>query len=135
MSTTPKGFRVDPRRTSASTGRLLQIKDVTQEDADKIRLLWVARDFGSLRLAYPECGIFSEGPTVFRHVQRECVDRILRTSGVEFLGYSVGRGVSVYYCNAGDTYATTVLFLGHHMRVGCIGDLIENNRITQPVQL
>lgn len=134
MSKLPTGFRVDPRRTAASLGRLLQIKDVAEEDAEKIRLLWVARDHTSVELVYPESKLVLGNPLIST-LRRECVDRILRTSGVEFLGNSVGRGVPVYYCNAGDTYATTVLFWGYHMRVGCIGDLIENNRITQPVQL
>lgn len=130
----PIGFRVDPRRTAASLGRLLQVKDVTREDAERIRLLWVARDHASVELVYPESRQVLGNPLI-DSLRRECVDRILRTYGVEFLGNSVGRGVPVYYCNAGDLYATTVLFWGYHMRVGCTGDLIENNRITQPVQL
>ncbi len=131
----PEGFKRDMRRTAASVSALTQIKDVTEADAAKIRLVWYSAGWNSLRLAYPELGLPSSQTDAFRPVLRECVDRLIRTHGVCPLGYSVGRNVPVYYCNAGDTYATTVLFWGHHMRVGCIGDLIEHNRVTQPPQL
>lgn len=131
----PDGFKRDMRRTAASVARLKEIKDVTDEDADRIRLVWYSANWSSLRLAYPELGVSSSATDSFRPVLRECVDRLLRTHGVCLLVYSVGRNIPVYYCNSGDTYASTVLFWGHHMRVGCIGDLIEHNRVTQPVQL
>lgn len=131
----PAGFKRDLRRTAASVAMLTQIKDVTEQDANRIRLVWYSANWASLRLAYPELGVTESSTEAFRAVLRECIDRILGTCGIHLLGYSVGRSVPVYYCNAGDTYATTVLFWGHNMRVGCIGSLLENNRVTQSTQL
>lgn len=75
----PAGFKRDMRRTAASVAALEQIKDVTAEDANKIRLVWYSRNWDSLRLAYPELGVTSAASENFRPVLRECVDRILRT--------------------------------------------------------
>jgi len=60
------------------------------------------------------------------------IDSLLGTYGVEFLGESHRTGENVYYCNAGDTYDTTVIFNGPSMRVGCWGDLIEHHAIVVP---
>jgi hypothetical protein len=57
------------------------------------------------------------------------VDAVLRTYGVEYLGRNKRTNDEVYYCNAGDTYSTTVLFVGPHLRVGCWGDLIERGTV------
>jgi hypothetical protein len=80
----------------------MSIKDVTEEDAIKIRHIW-----------HTESN---------RPVARQRIDGVLRTSGVEFLGHHKRRHLPVWYCNAGDTYATTVLFMGPVMRVACCGD-------------
>jgi hypothetical protein len=48
---------------------------------------------------------------------------------VEYLGRNKRTNDEVYYCNAGDTYSTTVLFVGPHLRVGCWGDLIERGTV------
>lgn len=98
-----------PFRTVASTKALMEIKDVTEEDAKAIRALWRTE-----RL---------------RNAARSGVDRILRTHGVEYLGINKRTKAEVYYCNAGDTYATTVLFVGPHLRVGCWGDLVERGTV------
>lgn len=97
-------------RTAASIKSLMQIKDVTEEDAKAIRAIWHASWKSNT-------GGMTEA--------RERIDAILRTSGVEWLGVHKRAGKSVYYCNAGDTYATTVLFIGHRLIVGCWGDLAE----------
>jgi hypothetical protein len=87
----------------------MEIKDVTEEDAKAIRNIW-------------------KNDLVTRRA-REDIDAILRTSGVEYLGVHKRSGKHVYYCNAGDTYATTVLFVGPRLRVGCWGDLMESDSI------
>jgi len=93
-------------RTAASIARLCEIKDVTEEDAKRIRDIWKTK----------------RAPILTQ------IDKILNTYGVEFLGVLKRGGGDVYYCNAGDTYATTVLFVGDRLVVGCIGDYAESVR-------
>lgn len=102
-------------RKPASAKALQEIKDVTPQDAEKIRTIW--RTVGN------------------RQAAREEINAILCTHGVEYLGTHKRTGAHVYYCNAGDTYATTVLFAGLRMFVGCWGDLVEKNLIREGVQL
>lgn len=96
-------------RTAASIKSLMEIKDVTEEDAKSIRALWHTDRF--------------------RASARTAIDEILGTHGVEYLGFTKRTTHEVYYCNAGDTYATTILFIGPHLRVGCWGDLMERGTV------
>jgi hypothetical protein len=96
-------------RRCASITALMQIKDVTEEDAQAIRRLWRYRPF--------------------RAGARAEIDKILRTAGVERLGTHKKHKCEVYYANGGDTYATTVLFVGMTLQVGTIGDLLDANLI------
>lgn len=97
-------------RTAASIKSLMSIKDVTREDAVKIRNAWL-------------CHFKAPMATV---------DQILKTSGIEYLGEHKRTGKRIWYCNAGDSYGTTVLFVGEHLRVGCWADLPERNMIWEP---
>lgn len=92
-------------RRCASLSSLMTIKDVTREDAEAIRTAW--KTIRSRREA------------------RVAVDKLLRTHGVEYLGVHKRTGQEVWYCNAGDSYASTVIFAGLSMRVGCWGDFVE----------
>lgn len=67
-----------------------------------------------------------------RHERREAVDTLLETCGVEYLGRNRHSGAGVYYCNAGDTYAPTLLFHGDTMAVGCWGSLVESRTVATP---
>lgn len=96
-------------RRAPSVKALMQIKDVTQEDAESIRTAW--RTIRS------------------RAEAREAIDKILRTHGVEYLGKHKRSGLDVDYCNAGDAYATTVVFVGVICRVACWGDYVERGLI------
>lgn len=96
-------------RRCASVAALQKIKDVTRDDAEKIRTIW--RTIGNRKFA------------------REQIDNVLRTHGVEYLGQHRRSGNHVYYCNAGDTYSSTVIFAGLRMYVGCWGYLIEQNLV------
>lgn len=98
--------------TAASVAKLCEIKDVTEKDAVEIRTLWRTK--------------------ANRRRARDLIDAILCTYGVEFLGIHRRTGQDVYYCNAGDSYATTVIFHGDRLYVGCTGDLVERNRIKPP---
>jgi hypothetical protein len=96
-------------RIAPSIKSLMQVKDVTREDAKRIRDLW--------------------HNTVSRDRAWEAINEILRTCGVEWLGIHRRTGLSVRYANAGDTYATTLVSIGPRLTVGCWGDLVERNMI------
>ena len=98
-------------RRAASVKALCAIKDATPEDARVIRHAWHTVDN--------------------RYRARAVVDRILRTHGVEFLGVHKRTGLPVYYCNAGDTYATTVCFHGPVLRVCCMGDYLDPRELVR----
>lgn len=60
------------------------------------------------------------------YTQLERIDAILGTFGVEYI--PAGRGAkspAIHYCNAGDTYATTILEVNGRFRIGCWGDIVE----------
>jgi hypothetical protein len=99
------------QRRAASSKRLQEIKDVTPEITAKVRKVW---------------------KTVHKRDEaRAQIDKLIETHGVEFLGVHRRTGYDVYYCNAGDTYATTILFHGLILSVGCWGDLVEANMIRE----
>jgi hypothetical protein len=98
-------------RRAASSKRLQEIKDVTPEIASKVRKVWKT--------------------VTNRQEARDQIDKLIETHGVEFLGVNRRTGYDVYYCNAGDTYSTTILFHGLVMSVGCWGDLVEANLIRE----
>lgn len=102
-------------RKCASIKALMQIKDVTEADAAEIRRIWATE--------------------TYRKAAREAIDKVLHTCGVEFLGIHKRSHEDVYYCNAGDTYDTTVVFIGKTLRVACWGDFIERNLVREPHQL
>lgn len=54
------------------------------------------------------------------------IDKILGTSGVEYIpaGHN-SKSPAFYYCNAGDTYATTIMKVNGRFRIGCWGDIVE----------
>lgn len=95
--------------TAASIKRLMLISGMTRETAQRIRQLWLTA--GEPRL------------------QREAINELCETHGVELLGIHKRAGGYVYYCNAGDTYSTTILFHGSRLTVGCWGDLVERNAV------
>lgn len=101
-------------RRSASVKTLMQIKDVTEEDALEIRRIWLN--------------------TRHRATARNQIDALIRTCGVEYLGYHKRDGVECWYCNGGDTYATTIVFIGDRLTVQTWGDLVEKKLIQEFVQ-
>lgn len=98
-------------RRCASVKALMEIKDVTREDAQRIREIW-----------------FNEP---IRRKARNEIDAILRTFGIEPIGVHKRLRLHVYYANAGDTYSTTALFIGPRLAVGCWGDLVERNLVRE----
>lgn len=98
-------------RKAPSVKALMTIKDVTLDDAEKIRTAW--KTVENSRQA------------------REAVDSILRTYGVVYIGRHKRTGRRIYYANTGETYARTVIFSGPRAYVGCWGDLVEKNLIIE----
>lgn len=99
-------------RHAASIAALMTIKDVTEDDAKEIRHIWRT--------------------VTNRREARDAINNVLRTHGVEYLGVHRRTADHVYYCNTGETYATTVIFSGLRMRVACWGDMVEKNLIKEP---
>jgi hypothetical protein len=98
--------------TYPSVKALQAIKDVTREDAKRIRAIMTGAE------------LTPNGVT-----RMDAIDRVLRTCGVEYQeAGSNRRSPAFYYCNAGDTYATTVLKVRGRFRVGCWGDIVERGR-------
>lgn len=107
------GYTLADRR-SPSIERLMEIKDVTFEDAEKIKKIWRT--------------------VKNRYDAMEQIDHIIHTCGREYLGIHRRRNRGVYYLNAGDTYNTTIIQIGVQLTVGCWGDLVEKNLIKEPAQ-
>ena len=124
-------------KTAASVKTLQTIKDVTPEDARLIRRIWKARSLAELDriLKGPTLAADTyarpDGVAMLRDEKMAAVDRVLNTHGVEYLGRMKRTGAHVDYCNAGDPYATTVLFIGDRLAVGCWGDLVEAGRVEE----
>lgn len=91
-----------------SVKTLMKIKDVTADDARAIRAVM-------------------QGPGKVDGLTRmQRIDAILRTYGVEVTPAGKNaKSPAFVYCNAGDTYATTVLKVRGQFRVGCWGDIVE----------
>lgn len=124
---------------AASIKKLCELKDVTPELARLIRQAWLSNtpmaDLDTLP-HWPQTRAWMASlynPPTKRELRRQMVNETFGTYGVEFLGISKKTRGSVYYCNAGDPYAGTILFSGGTMFIGCWADLIENNSV-RPLQ-
>lgn len=124
--------------TCASIEMLTTIKDCSEADAKLIRKVWSLVGATATRAYLERPAINLNGRFDYAIEQRgsvnmkqAAINRILDTHGVELLGQRKRNREYVYYCNAGDMYSTTVMFDGEHLRVGCVGDLIEKNLISE----
>jgi hypothetical protein len=60
------------------------------------------------------------------------LNRIGEFYGVEYLGKFKATGEDVIYCNAGDSYALTLVAIGHRvLRLTTWGDMVENGEIQE----
>lgn len=102
-------------------------------EPELIRAIWKARNLDELAAVYPAADgtiIPTCGPLPkLRQAKREAVDRAAGFYGVEYLGWHKRNREHVYYANAGDTYAATLIFQGRRMLVGCWGDMVERRLI------
>ncbi len=61
--------------------------------------------------------------------KRTMIDKLAGFHGVEYLGVHRRAGKVVRYCNAGDSYAPTLCFMGRRMFIATVGDLIEDRKV------
>jgi hypothetical protein len=127
--------------TCATVKSLMEIKDVTEDDAKLIREIWqcvgpketsalLEKNLDTTRYANRDFTYALEQHNS-KHMKRHAIDAILGTCGVEYLGLRKRNREHVYYCNTGESYAATVLFDGDHLRVNCWADLVERNLISE----
>jgi hypothetical protein len=66
-------------------------------------------------------------PMAFGTAKLSIADEILNTHGVEYITPgSNAKSPAIEYCNTGDTYQTTLMYVsGKGYRVGCWGDIVE----------
>ena len=123
----------------ASIENLLRVKGVTPAIARQIRRIWRARDVddlaakaGEAHVAFVQAHGNGWWATGLRHRKRWIIDNIMpETYGVEYLGIYKRKSCETYYCNMGDTYDITVIFIGNHLQVGCWGDMVERGLIRE----
>lgn len=122
------------RMTSASSPAWQDLKAVYDGDTspEQLRAVWKARTLDDVYAAAPEAfdtvhrevAGWYNGPT-FGAFKRSVLNALLGTYGVEYLGEHRRYHCSVYYCNAGDPYAATLVFFGGIAHAMCWGDLVE----------
>jgi len=121
---------------AASVKNLMTLNGVTKEEAILIRSVWKCEDIETLKTLYGEdkfnqlIEYFHNMPEL-EHLKALVIDDIMQTFGIEHLGWHRRNKCHVDYCNAGDTYAGTVIFMGDNLTVGCWGDLVENGLIQE----
>lgn len=60
------------------------------------------------------------------HIRMTLADECLKTCGVEYIPAGTGsKSPVIEYCNTGDPYASTLIFVRGRYRVGCWGDIVE----------
>lgn len=122
--------------TYPSVKTLMQIKDVSAQDAETIRGIMKKHipvscacgrmnDIGHAD-AYPYnvCSYYANGK--HRYSRMAAIDKVLGTHGVEYI--PCGRSANspaIYYCNMGDTYDATVMKIRGRFVVGCWGSYVE----------
>ena len=65
-------------------------------------------------------------PHALSTLRLEALNAVLETYGVEFIpaGHDA-KSPAIEYCNAGDSYAVTILRVNGRYRVGCWADFVE----------
>lgn len=119
----------------APTTRALSHRNIRLDcDPELVRAIWKADSLDELAKVYPE----ADGTIIPRYgrlpslrtAKREAINQAAGFHGVLHLGWHRRNHAHVYYLNAGDAYAPTLIFCGNRMTVGCWGDLVERGYIT-----
>lgn len=124
-------------RTAASIKSLESLQGVDRDLAKRIRAVWRG-DLAAVRKAYPEADQLRAQyyhPPGAREFRMAVINRLFGTYDVGFLGEHKRNREEVFYCDAGDPYTGTILFIGPRLVVGCWGDLVERNLIREPASL
>ena len=107
--------------------------NITREQARLVRKLWsklTRQELLEQSDAAAELNRTSYNPHATRYLRRAAIAGLLTDfHGIEYLGIHKRSNDRVYYLNAGDPYATTLIFKGNRAFVGCWGDLVERNAI------
>ena len=101
-------------------------------DARLIRAIWKTENEDELFSIYPQAeeiaNSYYHRPSLLE-LKKECINLAGEYHGVEHLGRHARSGREVFYCNAGDTYAGTIVFIGTRLIVSTWGDLVESRRV------
>lgn len=96
-------------RRSAGVNALQELKDVTPESANRIKHIWRT-----------QTGLGRARKAVAKEFGCE----------VEYLGVHKKHGFDVYYCNSGDLYVPTIIFLNYNLVVGYTAYFLEKDIIS-----
>ncbi len=121
-------------KTAASIKTLMELKDIDQALAKRIRFLWKEITEKDLIERLIKTG-FHVGPTLnVDYGQMWVINGEVSYHGVEFLGWNHG-GEEVHYLNAGDAYTPTIIFIGDsRLIVKDYGSLIESKYLRENKQ-
>lgn len=102
-------------------------------DPALVRAIWRAQGLTELRTVYPAAARIIERQRFpdLASAKMESLNHAAGFHGVECLGYHKRQCRHVFYLNAGDPYAPTLIFIGDRMTVGCWGDLVESGVIDE----
>ena len=65
-------------------------------------------------------------PPSVHELKMSMADELCETCGVEYIPHGHNaKSPAIEYCNSGDTYTTTLMFVNGRYRVGCWGDIVE----------
>ena len=101
---------------------------------DVIRKRWKASSSATVYRLCPAVRQWENqfhNPPGFRALKRQACAMAGGFFDVEYLGVNRWTGQRVYYANAGDTYATTLIFQAGNLTIGCYGDLVESGAIRE----
>lgn len=97
-----------------------------------IRAIWKTRNAAELFAIFPQIQDHARRLHInagLTTLKRMAIDIAGGFHGVEYLGRCKRSGQNVYYCNAGDAYAATLIFKGKRLTVGSWGDIVESGTI------
>lgn len=103
---------------------------------DLVRAIRKAESRAALYDVYPPAAEIERefyNPPFFRELKRQCLDSAAGFYGVEYLGWHKRAREDVYYLNAGDSYAATLVFIGRTMVVSCWAYYVEQRLIKEAI--
>ncbi len=116
--------------TAASIKTLCELKDITPELAKQIRHIWKHARSSEIADGLRNNGVSLHHGYVYNKnfARMLLINAIAGFHGVEFLGTN-RHGSDIDFLNSGETYASTLFFVGQRMFVSTMGDLIEHGYV------